>query len=166
MNVPHPRPFEGALGLTPVALGADWYGREVGGAAACEINETSTAQLYRNGSVLRAAGIRATTIAVLLACATVQLTASRSVADSPAPPIPESQATLKPIGFGISRITLLPRAAKRIDIQTGTISDDNAGKKIVPYRSIIYDLDGDAWVYTVMAPLTYVREPVVIDRIA
>jgi hypothetical protein len=141
MSVPHPRPSKVALGPTPAA------------------------RLYRNGSVLRAAGIRGTTIAGLLACATVQLTASQAVADSPTPPIPESQATLKPIGFGISRITLLPRAAKRLDIQTGTMSEDNAGRKIVPYSSIIYDLDGDAWVYTVMAPLTYVRELVVIEQI-
>ncbi len=43
----------------------------------------------------------------------------RRVADSPAPPIAETQATIKRVGFGISRITLRPKAASRLDIQTG-----------------------------------------------
>jgi hypothetical protein len=93
------------------------------------------------------------------------LAAPRAIADSPAPPIPETQATVKPIGFGISRITLLPKAAIRLDIQTGMISEESSGRKVAPFSSIIYDLDGDAWVYTVTAPLTYVREPVVVEQV-
>jgi len=88
------------------------------------------------------------------------------MADSPAPPIPETQATVKPIGFGISRITLKSKAASRLDIRTGVVSEDQSGRKLVPYSSIIYDLDGDAWVYTVTAPLTFVREAVVVEQIA
>jgi hypothetical protein len=88
-----------------------------------------------------------------------------SLAESPAPPVAETQATVKPVGFGISRITLVPKAATRLDIQLGTISQDANGQKIVPYSAIIYDLDGDAWVYRVVEPLTYMREPVVIERI-
>jgi hypothetical protein len=33
------------------------------------------------------------------------------------------------------------------------------------YSSVIYDLDGDAWVYTVTAPLTFVREAIVVEQI-
>jgi hypothetical protein len=87
------------------------------------------------------------------------------MADSPAPPIPETQAAIKRLGFGISQITLRPRAAQRLDIQTSTIREDPSGHKIAPFASIIYDLDGDAWVYAVSAPLTYVRQNVVIDGI-
>ena len=104
-------------------------------------------------------------VAAALVSVTSQLAAPGAMADSPAPPIPEAQATVKPIGFGISRITLLPKAASRLDIQTGVISEDSSGRKIVPYSSIIYDSDGDAWVYTVTAPLTYVREAVVVGQI-
>ena len=50
-------------------------------------------------------------------------------------------------------------------IQTGEIREDPSGQKTAPFSSIIYDLDGDAWVYKVSAPLTYVREGVVIERI-
>lgn len=110
-------------------------------------------------------GARLAVIGWFLAGAASQLIISHAMADSPAPPIAETQATVKPIGFGISRITLQPKAAKRLDIQTGAISEDPTGRKIAPFSSIIYELDGDAWVYTVTAPLTYVREPVVIDHV-
>ena len=88
-----------------------------------------------------------------------------AMADSPAPPKPESQATIKRLGFDISSVTLLPKAARRLDIKTGEISDDPSGRKVTPYSSIIYDLDGDAWVYTLTAPLTFVRAGVVVDVI-
>jgi hypothetical protein len=103
--------------------------------------------------------------AAALVSLTSQLAAPGAMADSPAPPNPETQATVKKIGFGISRITLRPKAASRLDIQTGVISEDQSGSKTAPFSSIIYDLDGDAWVYTVTEPLTYVREPVVIERV-
>jgi hypothetical protein len=86
-------------------------------------------------------------------------------ADSPAPPKAETQATIKRLGFGISQITLPAKAVSRLDIRTGEIRDDPSGMKITPFSSIVYDLDGDAWVYKVSAPLTYVREAVVIERI-
>jgi hypothetical protein len=87
------------------------------------------------------------------------------MADSPAPPIPETQATIKRLGFGISQITLRERAAQRHDSQTDTIREHPSGRTIAPFASIIYDLDGDAWVYVVSAPLTYVRQNVAIERI-
>lgn len=104
-------------------------------------------------------------LAAVLLCVGLLPTIPAALADSPAPPVPESQATVKPLGFGISRITLAAKAAQRLDIQTGVIREAASGGKVVPYPSIIYDLDGDAWVYTVTAPLTYVREPVAIDRV-
>jgi hypothetical protein len=100
-----------------------------------------------------------------IAMALLSVGAQPAVADSPAPPKEETQATVKRLGFGISRITLLPKAASRLDIKTAEVRDDPSGKKVTPYSSIIYDLDGDAWVYTAPAPLTFVREAVVIERI-
>ena len=105
------------------------------------------------------------TVAAALVSLTSQLAAPGAMADSPAPPIPETQATVKKIGFGISQITLRPKAASRIDLQTGVITEDESGRKVAPFSSVMYDLDGDAWVYTVKAPLTYVREPIVIDQV-
>lgn len=37
--------------------------------------------------------------------------------------------------------------------------------KEVPYSAIIYGLHGETWVYTQIKPLTFVRTPVVIERI-
>jgi len=86
-------------------------------------------------------------------------------ADSPAPPKPESQATIKRLGFGLNQIALLPNAARRLGIQTSEITEQRPGMKITPYSSIIYDRDGDAWVYAVAAPLTFVRAACVIKRV-
>jgi hypothetical protein len=38
-------------------------------------------------------------------------------------------------------------------------------RKTVPYSSVIYWIDGGAWVYTQIAPLTFVRAPIDIDQI-
>jgi hypothetical protein len=38
-------------------------------------------------------------------------------------------------------------------------------KETVPYSSVIYWIDGGAWVYTQIAPLTFVRAPIVIDEV-
>ena len=109
--------------------------------------------------------LNAAAVAVVLIAVGSQLAAPKAMADSPAPPKPETQATIKRLGFGISQITLLPKAARRLDIQTAEIRKNPLGKKVAPYSSIIYDLDGDTWVYTVSAPLTYVRVGVVVELI-
>ena len=109
--------------------------------------------------------LNVSTVAVALTCAGWVLTSPLAIADSPAPPKPESQATLKRLGFGINRITLLPNAAARLDIRTGEITDDQSGRKVTPFSSIIYDLEGDAWVYTVPEPLNFVREAIVVEYV-
>jgi hypothetical protein len=38
-------------------------------------------------------------------------------------------------------------------------------RETVPYSSVIYWIDGGAWVYTQVAPLTFVRAPIVIDEV-
>ena len=38
-------------------------------------------------------------------------------------------------------------------------------KETIPYSSVIYWIDGGAWVYTQVAPLTFVRAPIVIDEV-
>ena len=38
-------------------------------------------------------------------------------------------------------------------------------KETVPYSSVIYWIDGGAWVYTQVARLTFVRAPIVIDEV-
>ena len=38
-------------------------------------------------------------------------------------------------------------------------------RSVVPYNAVIYDLEGDTWVYTSPAPLTFVRHHVKVDYI-
>ena len=121
---------------------------------------------YRNRrGVLVMGHLKAAAIAAALIAAGSQFAAPEARADSPAAPKTETQATIKRLGFGISRITLLPKAARRLDIKTGEISEEGPGRKVTPYSSIMYDLEGDAWVYTVTAPLSFVREAVVVEVI-
>lgn len=123
--------------------------------------------IFRSGTKGVFAMRRVNTIAVgaALIFAVTQLAAPEAMADSPAPPKPESQAIIKRLGFGISSITLPPKAARRLDIKIDEISEDPSGRMVTPYSSIIYDLDGDAWVYTVPSPLTFVRAGVVVELV-
>jgi hypothetical protein len=38
-------------------------------------------------------------------------------------------------------------------------------QKIIPYAAVLYDVNGDEWVYTSPEPLVYVRAPIVVDYI-
>jgi hypothetical protein len=107
----------------------------------------------------------AAALAMALIALGSQFGAPTAMADSPAPPIPETQVTIKHLGFGISRITLPARAASRLDIRTAEIREDQSGRKVTPFSSIIYDLDGDAWVYTVPESLSFIRESVVVELV-
>ena len=70
-------------------------------------------------------------------------------------------STLEEIeGSDLKRVILTQKAAERIDLQTVPVSG-----LIVPYSAVIYDTEGNTWIYTNPAPLTFVRELVVIDRI-
>jgi len=70
-------------------------------------------------------------------------------------------SSLEPIeGTDLSRVILTEKAAERIGVETASVHG-----KTVPYAAVIYDIEGNTWVYTNPAPLTYVREPIVIDFI-
>ncbi len=73
----------------------------------------------------------------------------------------EAPSRLEPIeGTDLSRVILTEKAAKRIGVQTTPVRG-----LIVPYSAVIYDVEGNTWIYTNPAPLTFVRVPVVISRI-
>lgn len=71
-------------------------------------------------------------------------------------------------GSDLKRVILTAKAAERLDIQTSAVRDEQVNgskRKVVPYATILYDLQGQTWVYTSPAPLTYVRESVTVDFI-
>lgn len=68
---------------------------------------------------------------------------------------------LEPIeGTDLSRVILTEKAAERIGVKT-----DKARGLVIPYSAVIYDTEGNTWIYTNPAPLTFVRVPVVISQI-
>jgi hypothetical protein len=68
-------------------------------------------------------------------------------------------------GTKLSRVTLTQKAAQRLDIRTGTVSQDATGRMIAPYAAVFYDVAGVAWVYTNPQPLMFVRHKVTIEQI-
>lgn len=72
-----------------------------------------------------------------------------------------SPSMLEPIeGTDLSRVILTEKAAERIDVQMTQVRGNQ-----IPYAAVIYDIEGNTWVYTNPEPLVFVRAPIVIDRI-
>jgi hypothetical protein len=67
-------------------------------------------------------------------------------------------------GTDVSRITLTPEAAKRLDIKTDAV-EKRVGTTVIPYSAIFYSPTGEAWTYTNPEGLTFVRERIVVDSI-
>src|SRR5262249_54310020 len=96
----------------------------------------------------------------LVGCA--QSTGSSSArANPPARVVPIQDSDL-------SQVILTADAARRVGIATAPVRDeqlDGVQRKVVPYSALLYDVNGQPWVYTNPASLTYVRAKITIDRI-
>ena len=95
---------------------------------------------------------------ILMTVAALQLAAC-----GPKPATTEkiNPSTLEEIeGSDLKRVILTEKAAERIKLQTVPVSG-----MVVPYSAVIYDTEGNTWIYTNPAPLTFVRASVVIDHI-
>jgi hypothetical protein len=70
-------------------------------------------------------------------------------------------SSLEPIeGSELSRVILTEKAAERIGVETVPVKG-----LVVPYSAVIYDIEGNTWVYTNPESLTFVRAPIEISRI-
>lgn len=68
---------------------------------------------------------------------------------------------LEPIeGSDLRRVILTEKAAERLGIETVIASGNE-----VPYAAVIYDIEGNTWIYSNPELLTYVRVPIMIDHI-
>jgi len=68
-----------------------------------------------------------------------------------------------------ARVTLTPSAMKRLDIQTDVVREvkvDGQLHVVVPYAAVLYDTEGDTWVYVNPSPGVFLRHPITIDQIA
>ena len=81
----------------------------------------------------------------------------------------EAPALVEPIeGTELNRLTLTERAAQRLDLQTAQVREEQVSgtqRLVIPYGALIYDLNGDTWIYISPEPLTFVREPITVDTI-
>jgi hypothetical protein len=109
----------------------------------------------------RVAGVLA---ALALAGGAFTLTGCAEVtaADAAAGPEP---AVVEEIGdTEFSKLTLTPEAVDRLGLTTVEV-EGGAGRLTVPYAALIYDHDGDTWVYTNPEPYVFVRAAVEVERI-
>lgn len=67
-------------------------------------------------------------------------------------------------GSDVSRVTLTEKAIERLDLKTDQVREEG-GRKVVPYSSLIYDPEGQTWVYTSPQPRAFVRQKVDVDYI-
>ncbi|MDQ3166609.1 MAG: hypothetical protein M3Q17_10740 [Actinomycetota bacterium] len=69
-------------------------------------------------------------------------------------------------GTDLLRVTLTDQAAQRIQLTTSPIAErDSSTELFMPYGALLYDAVGATWAYVEVAPLTYMREQVAVDRI-
>lgn len=84
-------------------------------------------------------------------------------------PKPEPPAVVEAIEGGkLHRITLTPRAAERLGIETAQVvgAAGSTGGTRVPYSAIIYAADGAAWTYVEDGgPNVYVRHAVAVEKV-
>jgi hypothetical protein len=74
--------------------------------------------------------------------------------------------TLEPVaGTDLNHVILTADAAKRLDIQTVTVRDAGAQGTVIPYDAVLYEANGNTWVYVSLEPLVFVRQAIVIDHI-
>jgi hypothetical protein len=77
----------------------------------------------------------------------------------------EKAATVEKGDSGQNKVVLIDEAAERLGIETAEVAPLPGGQESVPYSAVIYDAEGHAWVFTSGEALSYVKQPITIDRI-
>lgn len=105
----------------------------------------------------------ATTLAILAAGASVSACTEVESAEKDH----YSPAAIAPVKGekDLYSVTLTQEGADRIDLRTGQVAR-RGGRLGVPYAALLYEADGNAFVYTNPSGLTYVRAHIVVDRVA
>lgn len=72
-------------------------------------------------------------------------------------------------GSELARVTLTERAAQRLRIETAAVrlvaTTRSGHRPVVPYAAMLYDANGDTWVYANTESLRYVRHPIRVDYV-
>ena len=88
--------------------------------------------------------------------------------DSAADPEPPPAVVETVPGSDVKRLMLTEQAVARLGIATAAVAPDDSfdgADRSVPFAAILYEPDGDTWVYTNPTPLMYVREPVTVEDV-
>jgi hypothetical protein len=78
----------------------------------------------------------------------------------PAPAPADEAAGTNPL-----EVTVSAKAAERLGIKTTEVKGTPAGRTSVPYAAVLYDAQGDTWVYATSKQDVFVRTQVRVDRI-
>ena len=101
-------------------------------------------------------------VAVLLALPAFALTGCAGTEETSAP---DPAGVLQEVpGSDIPRVVLTDTGAKRLGVQTAAVRGSGAGLT-VPYASVVYDADGNSWVYTNPSGTSYLRQPITIKAV-
>lgn len=73
-------------------------------------------------------------------------------------------------GSNVKRVTLTEKAMQRLDVRTTEVREQRVSRsivprKVVPYAAVIYDPQGQTWIYTSLQPRTFIRHKVEIDYV-
>lgn len=91
---------------------------------------------------------------------------SAEAADTAKTALKAPASHVEPIsGSKLSRVVLTQKASERLGVKTAKVAVDSAGVLVAPYAAVLYDIKGQAWVYTQAEPLAYARHPIVIKSI-
>jgi len=100
-------------------------------------------------------------IVLVLICTSLLLSACGATSADIEVPEEEGPAQVEHLeGAQPTRVTLTEDAAQRLDIQTAP-----AQGNVIPYAALLYDTEGNTWVYINPEPFVFVRSPVTVDYI-
>jgi len=123
----------------------------------------------RVGWISRIRSYRRSPAVVMVAIAAIALSACAKAGSEEASRV-EPAKVVKVKGSNQTRVVLTKKAADRLGVTTGVVREvagpkGTAPRKAVDYSAIIYDAEGNAFVFTNPAPLTFERVAVRIDVI-
>jgi hypothetical protein len=61
-----------------------------------------------------------------------------------------------------------PAVVEQVDVRTApvrTVSVAGESRTVVPYGAVLYDANGDTWIYTSSKPRTFTRQGITVDSI-
>jgi hypothetical protein len=105
-------------------------------------------------------------VAVFVILGLPLLACTRTTTDQPG----NSPAMVQPVpGSDQARVILTEEAARRLGIETAPVreAEGPVGGEVlvVPYAAVLYDPQGEAWSYTSLQPLVFVRHAIQVTDI-